>query len=142
MGIRGERRCAECRELYLEFEPDPVCLRHVEQLDELAPDTVHLLDVILRACPELNAIDLGAQADDRAADLVTFVELLADERHREPLPALVEQTRVVLHRQHPLAPVRVRLVLPHRLDARLEQVVVRVALQLGRRLEPVEVPAI
>ena len=90
----------------------------------------------------MDPVDLGPQADDRATDLVALVEFLADEGHRQPLPALVEQRRVVLHRQHPLASVRVRLVLPHRLDPRLEQVVVRVALQLGRGLKPVEVPAI
>ena len=102
---------------------------------------VDLLHVVLRARPELYAVDLAAQADDRAADLVALVEVLADERHREPRPAAVEQLRVVLHREHPLAAVRVRLVLPHRLDAGLEEVVVGVALALGGRLEPVEVPA-
>ena len=127
---------------YLEFEPDPVRFGHVEELDELAPDTVDLLDLVLRARPELDAVDLRAQADDGAANLVALVELLTDERHGEPLPALVEQRRIVLHRQHPLPAVRVRLVLPHRLDPRLEQVVVRIALQFRRRLEPVEVPAV
>ena len=127
---------------HLEFEPYPIRFGHIEELDELAPNAVDLLDVVLRAHPELDAVDLGTQADDRATDLVALVELLADERHGEPLPTLVEQCRVVLHRQHPLAAVRVRFVLPHRLDARFEQVVVRVALKLGRRLEPVEVPAI
>ena len=56
--------------------------------------------------------------------------------------AVAEERRVVLHREHPLAAVRVRLVLPHRLDARLEQVVVRAALQVGRRLQPAEVSEI
>ena len=54
--------------------------------------------------------------------------------------AVAEERRVVLHREHLLAAVRV--ILPHRLDGRLEQVVVRVALQFGWRLQPVEVPAI
>lgn len=142
--IRCSRRTTVRKEsrAHLKFEADPVRFGHIEELDELAPDTVDLLDVVLRAHPELDAVDLGTQADDRAADLVALVELLADERHGEPLPALVEQCGVVLHRQHPLAAVRVRLVLPHRLDARFEQVVVRVALKLGRRLKPVEVPTI
>jgi hypothetical protein len=126
----------------LELKADAVRLRDVEELDELAPDTVDPLDVVLGACPELDAVDLRAETDDGAADLVALVELLADERHGEPLPALVEQRRVVLHCEHPLAAIRIRLVLPHRLDARLEQVVVRVTLQLGRRLQPVEVPAV
>ena len=56
--------------------------------------------------------------------------------------AVAEERRVVLHREHPLAAVHVRLILPHRLDVRLEQVVVRAALQFKRRLQPVEVPAI
>ena len=129
-------------DVYLEFEPDPVGFGDVEEFDEFAPDAVDLLDVFLRACPHLDAVNLGAQTDDRAADLVALVEFLANEGHAKPLPALVEQRRVVFHREHPLPTVRIRLVLPHRLDPRLEQVVVRVALQLGRRLEPVEVPAI
>ena len=90
----------------------------------------------------MDAVDLGAQANDCAADLVALVELLADKRHGEPLPTLVEQRRVILHREYPLPAIRVRFVLPHRFDARLEQVVVRIALQFGGRLEPVEVPAI
>ena len=126
----------------MEFEADAVRLRDIQELDELAPDAVDLLDVVLRPCPELDTIDFGAEANDCAADLVALVELLTDERHRKPLPALIEQRRVVLHREHPLAAIRVRLVLPHRLDARLEQVVVRVPLQFGRRLQPVEVPAV
>ena len=56
----------------------------------------------------------------RRGDPVALVELLTDERHRKPLPALVEQRRVVLHREHPLSAVRIRLVLSHRLDARLK----------------------
>jgi hypothetical protein len=127
---------------YLKLEPDTVRFGHIEELDKLAPNAVDLLDFVLRACPELNAVDLGAQANDCAAYLVAFVQLLTDERHGEPLPTLVEQRRVVFHREHPLATIRVRLVLPHRLDARLEQVVVGVALQLRRGFEPVEVPAI
>ena len=35
--------------------------------DKLAPDAADLLD---RACPELNAVNFGAEADDGAADLV------------------------------------------------------------------------
>ncbi len=127
---------------YLELEADAVRLRDIEELDKLAPDAVDLLDVVFRACPKLNTVNLGAETDDGAADLVALVELLANKRHGEPLPALVEQRRVVLHRQYPLAPIRVGLVFPHGLDARLEQVVVRVALELGRRLEPIEVTAV
>ena len=126
----------------MEFEADTVRFRDVQELDELAPDAVHLLDVVFRPCPELNTVDLRAETHDRAADLVALVELLTNERHRKPLPALIEQRRVVLHREHPLPAVRIRLVLPHRLDARLEQVVVRVALQFRRRLQPVEIPAV
>ena len=99
-------------------------------------------DIVFRECPELYMADFREETHDRAADLVALVELLTDERHRKPLPALVEHRRVVLHREHPLSAVRVRLVLPHRSDARLEQVVVRVALQFGPRLQPVEVPAV
>ena len=127
---------------YLEFEPNPVRFRHVEKFDQFTPDAINLLDVFLRACPELDPVDFGPQADDRATDLVALVEFLADESHRKPLPTLVEQRRVVLHREYPLASVRIRLILPHRLDPRLEQVVVRVAVELGRGLEPIEVPAI
>ena len=127
---------------YLEFKPDPVRFRHVEKFDQFAPDTVDLLDVFLRACPELDPVDLGPQADDRATDLVALIEFLAHEGHCKPLPTLVEQRRVVFHREHPLASVCVRLILPHRLDPRLEQMVIRVAVELGRGLEPVEVPAI
>ena len=54
--------------------------------------------------------------------------------------AVGKERRVVLHREHLLAAVRV--ILPHRLDGRLEQVIVQVVLQFGRRLQPVEVPAI
>ena len=124
--IRGQYcgRGGGARSAYLEFEADTVRLRDIEELDELAPDAVDLLDVVLRPCPELDTIDFGAETNDCAADLVALVELLADERHRKPLPALIEQRRVILHREHPLAAIRVRLVLPHRLDARLEQVVV------------------
>ena len=98
-------------------------------LDELAHDAVDLLDVVFRACPELGTIDFRAETDNGPSDLVVLVELLTDERHRKPLPALIEQRRVVLHPEYPFAAIRVRLVLPHRLDARLEQVVVRIALQ-------------
>lgn len=109
---------------HLELEPDSICLGDVEELDHLARDAVDLLHVVFRAHPELYAVDLAPQTDDRTADLVAVVEVLTDERHREPCPAAVEQLRVVLHREHPLAAVRVRLVLPHRFDARLEEVVV------------------
>ena len=51
----------------MEFEADAVRLRDVEELDELAPDAADLLD---RACPKLNAVNFGAEADDGAADLV------------------------------------------------------------------------
>ena len=90
----------------------------------------------------LDTVNLRAKTDNGATDLVALVELLTDKRHRKPLSTLIEQRRVVLHREHPLPAIRVRLVFPHRLDARLEQVVVRVAIQFGRQLRPVEVPAV
>ena len=111
------RKGGGARSAYLEFEADAVCLRDVQELDKLAPDSVDLLDVVLRPCPELDTIDFRAKTDDGAADLVALVELLANKRHRKPLPALIEQRRVILHREYPLAAIRVRLVLPHRLDA-------------------------
>ena len=126
----------------MKFKADAVRFRDVEKLDELAPDAVHLLDFVFRTCPELDTVDLRAETDNGATDLVTLVVLLADERHRELLPAPIEQRRVVLHREHPLSAVRIRLKLPHRLDARFEQVVFRVALQFRRRLQPVEVPTV
>ena len=101
----------EGRSAYLEFEANAVRLRDVEELDELAPDTVDLPDVVVRACPELRTVDFGAKTNDCAADLVALVEILTDERHRKLLPALIEQRRVVLHRGYPLAAIRVRLVL-------------------------------
>ena len=55
-----------------------------------------------RAHPELDVVDLGVQADNCTTNLVTLVELLASECHGEPLPALVEQHQIILHRQHPL----------------------------------------
>ena len=51
----------------MEFEADAVRLRDVEELDELALDAADLLD---RACPELNAVNFGAEADDGTADIV------------------------------------------------------------------------
>ena len=112
--------CAEGRRAYLEFEADTIRFRDVQELDELAPDAVHLLDVVFRPRPELDTVHFRAETNHCATYLVAFVELLTDERHRKPLPALIEQRRVVLHREHPLPAVRIRLVLPHRLDARLE----------------------
>jgi hypothetical protein len=96
-----------------------------------------------RVRPESDAVDLGAQADG-TANLIALVELLSSESHGEPLPALVKQCQIVLHRQHPLPALRVCLVLPHRLDVRLEHVVVQVALQFQWRLESesVEVPEV
>ena len=132
--------CAEGRRAYLEFEADTIRFRDVQELDELAPDTVHLLDVVFRPCPELDTVDLRAETDNGAADLVALVELLTNERHRKPLPALIERRRVVVHRERPLPAIRLFLVLPHRFYAQLEQVVVRVRLQFGWRLQPVEVP--
>ena len=83
-------------------------------LDELGHDAVDLLDVVFRACPELDTIDFRAETDNGAADLVALVELLTDERLCKLLPALIEQRRVVLHPEYPPAAFRVRLVLPHR----------------------------
>ena len=125
----------------MEFEADTVSLRDVEERDEHTP-AIEFLDVIFRACPELDMINFRAEAEDGAADLVALVELLTHERHGKTLPALIEQRWVVLHREHLLAAVCVRLVLPHQLDARLEQVVVRVALEFRRRLQLGEVLAI
>ena len=116
----------------MESEADTVRLRDVEKLDELAPDAVDLLDVVFRACPELDTVSFRSETSDGATDLATLVELLTDERHGKPLPALIEQRRIILHREYTLAAIRVRLVLPHRLDARLELVIVRVELQFGR----------
>jgi len=128
LGAFRSRRIARRENAYLEFEPDPVCLGHVEEFDEFAPDAVDFLDVFLRACPKLDAINLRAQADDCAADLIALIEFLTHKGHSKPLPTLIEQRRIVLHRKHPLASVRIRLILPHRLDTRLEQMVVRIAL--------------
>ena len=136
------RRGRRARSAYLEFEADAVRLRDVQELDELAPNAIHLLDVVFRSCPELDTVHFRAETDNGATDLVALVELLTDEHHGEPLPALIERRRVVFHREYPLPAVRIRLVLPNRLDARLEQVVVRVAIQFRRRLPPVEVPAV
>src|SRR5229473_5315022 len=124
----GEENCTLSENAYLEFEPDPVRFGHIEEFDEFAPDAVDFLDVLLRACPKLDTVDLGAQTDDCAADLVALIEFLTNKGHSKPLPTLVEQRRVVFHSEHPFASVRIRLVLPHRLDTRLEQVVVRIAL--------------
>lgn len=77
-----------------------------------------LLDVVFRACPELNEVDFGAKTDDGVENLVALVQLLTDEHHGKPLLAIVGVHRGILHREHPLAAVRVRLVLSHRHDAR------------------------
>ena len=38
--------CAEGRSAYMEFEVDTIRLSDVEEPDELAPQAVHLLDVV------------------------------------------------------------------------------------------------
>ena len=86
-----------------------------------------MLDFLDRAGPELNAVSTLERRPTTAPQISS---------------AVGEERRVVLHREHPLAAVHVRLILPHRLDVRLEQVIVQVVLQFGRRLQPVEVPAI
>ena len=53
--VRGQGEA----DTHLELEPDTVCLGDVEELDQLAPDAVDLLDVLLAACPELDAVDLA-----------------------------------------------------------------------------------
>ena len=125
----------------MEFEADAVRLRDIEWLDELVPGcspSRRRLSSVTRAV--YGRFSSGGSRP--AADLVALVELLTNERHRKPLPALIEQHRVLLRREHPLPAVRIRLVLPHRLDARLEQVVVRVALKFGWRLQLVGVIAV
>jgi hypothetical protein len=62
---------------YLEFEPDPVRFRHVEKFDGFAFDAVDLLDIFLRACPELDPVNLGPQADDRTTDLAACARACA-----------------------------------------------------------------
>ena len=100
------RKGGGARSADMEFEADAVCLRDVGELDELAPDAVHLLDVVFRVRPDLDTFDFQAETHDRNADLVALVELLlTDERHGKPLPALGEQRRVVPHREHPLSAV-------------------------------------
>ena len=68
-----------------------------------------------------------------------LVEVLADDAHQELLPHAVEVVKVRVRGQvdHPLAARLVRLVLPHGLDALLEEVVVGAELQGGRLLDDV-----
>ena len=94
----------------MEFEADAVRFRDVEELDELAPDAVDFLDAVFRPCPELDTIHFRAETQHGAADLVALVELLTDECHRKPLSTPIEWRRVVLHREHLLPAIRVRLV--------------------------------
>jgi hypothetical protein len=127
---------------YLEFEPDPVRFRHIEKFDELHPMPLtfstssfeHVqswirstLDRRLTTAPQIS-LPLSSSSPTRA--------IISHCQHWSSNAGLL------FHREHPLASVRVRLILPHRLDPRLEQVAIRVAVELGRRLEPVEVPAI
>ena len=86
-----------------------------------------MLDFLDRAGPELNAVSTLERRPTTAPQISS---------------AVGEERRVVLHREHPLAAVRVRDVFPHRLDVRLEKVVVQVVLQFGRRLQPAEVSEI
>ena len=72
---------------HLEFEAGAVRLRYAEEVGQLAHDAVDILNVVFGACPELDAVDFRAETDDSAADIVTLFELLANERHCEPLPA-------------------------------------------------------
>ena len=95
----------------MELEADGVCLRDVEELDKLVPDAVDLLEVVFRACPELDTVDFRAETSNGTADLVALVELLTDERHGKPMPALIKQW-VILHCEHPLAAICICLV-PH-----------------------------
>ncbi len=55
-----------------------------------------------QAHSELGVVNLRAQADNCTTNLIALIELLASKCHGEPLPALVEQRWIVLHRQHPL----------------------------------------
>ena len=126
---------------YLEFKPDVISLTDIQQLDQPFRDPIQLIHVVFTPRPELDSIDLTPQTHYRTADLVILLQLLSNQGHDKPVPTSVQQLRVVLHRQHPLAAIGVGRILPHGLDARFEDVVVAVLLELGGGLEPVEVAA-
>jgi hypothetical protein len=77
----------------------------------------------------------------RATDLVSLVKVLADKSHSKPGPALVKELWLGLHGEDPLATIGVCFVLPHGLDARLEEMIIGIALETRGGLEPVEVAA-
>ena len=125
---------------HLELESNAIRLRNVKELGELLPDVVDLGDLVFAPQPQLCPVDLALQADYGASDPIALVELLTDEGRGEPLLVAIEEPGVVLRGGGPLAAARVCLVLPHGLDTQRKEAVVRVAIKLGQRRGPVEVP--
>lgn len=125
----------------LEFESNVISFTDIQQFDESFSDTVQFLNIILAPRPHLNTIDLAPQTDDSPADLITLLQLLTHQRHREPAPTAIQELWVIFHGQDPFPSIRVRRVLPHGLDPRFEDVVVAVLFEFRGRLEPVEVAA-
>mmetsp|Transcript_18123 Transcript_18123/g.44470 ORF Transcript_18123/g.44470 Transcript_18123/m.44470 type:complete len:209 (-) Transcript_18123:116-742(-) len=94
------------------------------------------------ACPHRDPVPGLAQADHGPAQLVPGVEVLADESERGVQPHVVDDLLAILlgNAVRPLASKLVRGVLPHRLDASLEEVVVGAGIEARGRADIVEDP--
>ena len=125
----------------LELEPNAVSLGDIQQLDKFLPDAVQSLHIVFAPCPQLDTVHLASQAHDCPTNFIAILQFLPYERHRQPSPTPIQQGWVVLHRKDPLSTLRIRGVFPHGLDPGLEDMIVRVPLELRRWLEPVEITA-
>lgn len=85
-------------------------------------------------------MEYGGDERTCPTNFVLLIQFFPDEGHGQPRPAPVQQQRIALHSEHPLATVGVCRVLPHRLDPTLEEMIITVTLQLRGRFQPVKVP--
>ncbi len=86
----------------------------------------------------MDPIDLVPETEDYS----TILSASSSSLPTKVMASLLQhQSNSILHYPYPLVSIRISLILPHGFDTRLEEVVLRIAVELRGRFEPVKIRA-